>query len=166
MLIVLAIIALSGFFMKLEKENRFSLLISFVLVVLETILASMMFTTLLLGITTLGLQKYIFFGDNYLFALVLLVAVIVGFILYFINMWLFKKLKISNTAQTLSEYIIQWGLIYATVYQVIFDNVFDKDISIESLDIAHPTEMNITILPALIAVWIGIIMYKLKNKQI
>ncbi len=61
-------------------------------------------------------------GIGVLFLGILIIAIINGIILYWLNHFLDAKFKISTQVQILCEYMIQWGLIYVTVYQVVFDN--------------------------------------------
>ncbi|MBF0701918.1 hypothetical protein [Ligilactobacillus murinus] len=52
----------------------------------------------------------------------MIIAILNGIGLYWLNHFLNVKFKISSQVQMLYEYIIQWGLLYVTVYQVMFDN--------------------------------------------
>ncbi|TGY56061.1 hypothetical protein E5340_03945 [Ligilactobacillus murinus] len=52
----------------------------------------------------------------------MIIAILNGIALYWLNYFLNVKFKISSQVQMLYEYIIQWGLLYVTVYQVMFDN--------------------------------------------
>ncbi|MDO4712260.1 MAG: hypothetical protein Q4A75_09805, partial [Peptostreptococcaceae bacterium] len=58
-----------------------------------------------------------------------------------------------------------WSLIYITVYQVLYDNIFPHlDISLlKDLSVSDPGELMIGILPSLISVWVALIFYKMKE---
>lgn len=107
-------------------------------------------------------------GSGDFFLLVLFLAVLVGILLYWLQVWLFPKCRISLRVLNLSEYIIQWGLIYITGYQVLFDSLFAKESldSLSQLKLSNPTDLMSLILPALISVWIALILYKMRQKEI
>lgn len=72
--------------------------------------------------------------------------------------------------QVLCEYIIQWGLIYMTIYQVMFDNFLSvlknenfKASDISQLNLTDPSELIILVLPSLISVWIALVLSRLKK---
>ena len=108
-----------------------------------------------------------------LFSVILLIAVINGFLIYWVNVLLMSKFKINHSVQILCEYIIQWSLIYITVYQVLFDNLVTfikssniSQLSIKALDIADPADLILLVLPSLISVWISVILYRLKFNEL
>ena len=77
--------------------------------------------------------------------------------------------KFSATTLTLIEYYIQWSLIYATIYQIVFDNL------LKSLEIVKNVSQLVTIssniilvavLSAFIASWIAVILFKFNQEQI
>lgn len=161
------IIIFSGFFARLEKDKRFNLLKATVMVTVESLISSIFFFAIISLVTNTFLKNILLFGVGSLFSLVLLIAIINGIVLYWLNMWLIPKFNITNQVQTLCEYIIQWSLIYITVYQVIFDNFIGTlKSSVENIDITNPSELVIIILPSLISVWIAVILYKTKKDSI
>ncbi|MBX9011968.1 hypothetical protein HCG60_02820 [Ligilactobacillus murinus] len=58
----------------------------------------------------------------------MIIAILNGIGLYWLNHFLNVKFKISSQVQMLYEYIIQWGLLYVTVYQVMFDNFLSRSL--------------------------------------
>lgn len=107
-----------------------------------------------------------------LFSLLLLVAILNGLLLYWLNRWLLPTFKLNRQVQVLCEYIIQWGLIYITVYQVIFDNLVTTlkesglGSSLPTLELTNPEDLIVLILPSLISVWIGLILYRVQQKTL
>lgn len=113
-----------------------------------------------------GCLSLLLSGWNSFFLVILLVAFVDGLLLYGIKCVLFKKITVDARVLTLSEYIIQWSLIYITVYQVLYDNIFPHlDISLlKDLSVSHPGELMIGILPSLISVWVALILYKMRER--
>ncbi len=63
-----------------------------------------------------------------------------------------------------------WGLLYVTVYQVMFDNFLSilknenfKASDIGQLNLTDPSELIILVLPSLISVWIALVLSRLKK---
>lgn len=171
--LIILLVAVSGFLSQFERKKRFAFAKALGLVVVEAIIGCLLFSILifLFLYTHFGLQ--LLDGVDTLFALVLFVALFNGIVLYWINRILIKKFSISNQVLTLCEYVIQWTLIYITIYQVIFDNLVStiesmnlKSLTIEHLNISNPSDLIILILPSLISVWISIILYKVKTNQL
>lgn len=157
-----------GFLSNLEKEKRFFVFKAFLIVAIETIIGSALFLAFLFIILKTPINTLLLSGFGSLFIVTLLVAVVDGIILYWFNTWMMIKYNVDNRVQTLCEYIIQWSLIYITIYQVIFDNLISsiKANGISSIDIANPSDLAILILPSLISVWVSIILYKLKKNNL
>ncbi len=153
-----------GFFAKLDKEKRFSFGYALVLVVLSTIFASIMFVLTIAGANYIAEQTI---NDN-LFMFMLIDDLLIGVLLYWIYRYLIKKLKIKKIVVSLSEYIVQWGLIYITIQQIVFDNYIKDQVKIPTngVEIINPNDVIIFILPSLIAVWVALILYKVKIKEI
>lgn len=165
--LLLFVIVFMGFLVKFPKEKRFNFLKSFVIVYAEVIMTSILFVGLLFGIMKTPLRNYMLNTPNSLFVVVLLIAIIDGIIISWFNRWLIPKFNVTLQVQTLCEYIIQWSLIYITVYQVIFDNIVKSakllkspEATLANMDILNPADMMMIILPSLISVWIGVIVYK------
>ncbi|AWZ37638.1 hypothetical protein CPS94_01210 [Ligilactobacillus murinus] len=89
---------------------------------LETCLDCVLFELLILLFFITPLGQVLNYGIEGLFSVILIIAILNGIVLYWLNHFLNAKLKISSQVQMLYEYIIQWGLLYVTVYQVMFDN--------------------------------------------
>lgn len=171
--ILLGLIICSGFLANLPKETRFHLVKAVVIVGIETCLGVILFTLFISLSSYTALRQLLLSDFSSLFSVVLLVAVMNGFFLYWLNVFIIPKCNIGSQVLTLCEYIIQWSLIYVTVYQVLFDNlvgsVKSSDFSrlgIENLDMANPTELILLVLPSLISVWIAIILYKVKSNKL
>lgn len=167
-ILFLLVLIFIGSLSNLEKEKKFFVFKSFLIVAIETIIGSALFLAFLLLILKTPINALLLSGVGSLFIVTLLVAVVNGIILYWFNVWMMMKFNVDNRVQTLCEYIIQWSLIYITIYQVIFDNLISsiKSNGISSIDIANPSDLAILILPSLISVWISIILYKLKKNNL
>lgn len=170
---LLALVALSGFLAGFKPGSRFDLLKACALVGLETIVGSLLFLALAVVISGTFLKSIFIFGVGSIFSFVLLLAAVNGLVLYWLNRWLIPRFKISARVQTICEYIIQWTLIYITVYQVIFDNLRDSvqalgadGLAVANLDVTNPSDLVILLLPSLISVWISIILYKLREDSL
>lgn len=169
--LLIGIIILSGYLAGVEKNRRFNIAKSFLIVAAKTIACSLSFVLFMILIYKTPLSNILIADVESLFVVILLVAVIDGIILYHISRIIFPKLNISNQVLTLCEYIIQWSLIYITIYQVLFDNIlknaeFKSIIEISNLNIANPSDLIIAVLPSLISTWISVILYKFKENTL
>lgn len=164
----IALILCSGYLARLSKERRFLLPKAFLLVFLESLLATILFSLLWGGIMVTGLLPILSNGVASFFTLILCNAIVVALLLYYLNQVLVKKIKLDNRVLTLAEYIIQWGLIYITIYQVIFDNFISSPNlqAMSQFEISTPTDLMVLILPSLISVWIAVILEKMHRKEI
>ncbi|KHD44428.1 SA1002 family membrane protein [Streptococcus hongkongensis] len=167
--ILLGIVIFSGFLSNFTREKRFYLLQATIMVTIETFLCSILFIIFISLIFYTALNHFLLSNLSSLFSLVLLVALINGLILYWINVFVIARFTIDVQVLTLCEYIIQWSLIYVTVYQVVFDNLItsvnffnNKQLTIEKLDITNPADLILLVLPSLISVWVAIVLYKVK----
>lgn len=171
-ILLIGLVLSLGLLTGIDKERRFDLAKAFFIVVAETLIGSALFVLFVVLLFQTSLYRWFAVSIESWFIIILLIAIIDGVIIYWLNRWLIPKLKISHQVQTLCEYIIQWALIYMTVYQVVFDNLINpnmlEDITgtgLAAIDIASPSELVILILPSLISVWIAIILDKVyKNK--
>lgn len=165
-IILILLLIFSGKLTRLPKAKRYDILKAVIIVFLETIIASMFFTVMNVLTTMSFLRPIILNRIDNMFVVILLFAVINAFILYWINKWAFKKFNVHKDILTLCEYIIQWSLIYSTLYQILFDELIKTVKNNEPLkkvvllNITSPTELLFLILPALISIWIAIISYK------
>ncbi|MDD6920201.1 MAG: hypothetical protein PUI85_03220 [Eubacteriales bacterium] len=166
--IMLILVIFIGYFAAIPKDRKFDLSRAFAFVAVETIIGIFLFA--ILNVFIFGSEIGQLFSDTLgnLFIVILNIAIINGIIVYWIIRLVVPKLKINDRVIMLSEYIIQWSLIYITIYQVIFDNLIPKESlrEIDKLDITTPTDMMIFVLPALISSWIAVILYRLYRKNI
>lgn len=169
-ILLLVLLFFAGFLAKFEKHKRFYLFKSFILVAIETVIGAMLFLVFFFAVLKHTLNNILLEGFGSLFIVILLIAVANGILLYWFNVWAMTKFKIEKEVQTLCEYIIQWSLIYITVYQVVFDNVVSaittRGIKNMNIDIANPADLVILVLPSLISVWIAVILYKLRKDNL
>ncbi len=162
--LLLAVIIAVGYLAKLEKKDRFCLAQAFLLVTISTAIIAA-FLALIMGVIFIFLPNL---QTKSLFVVILIVAILLGVGLFWLYYFLIGKLKIKKIVMALSEYIVQWGLIYATIYQIIFDNLFKEKVKPPSPNeiVAQPSEILVFILPSLISVWIAIILYRVRTKEI
>lgn len=171
MIVVIALIMvviLSGILANIPKESRFLLPQALLFTVVQTVFGILFFVLNMWLLSESGLIFVLMNGLNSFFLIILLVAFIDGLLLYGVKRIVFKYITLDSKLLTLSEYIIQWSLIYITVYQVMYDNIF-PNVSVALLrkfSVSHPSELMIGILPSLISVWVALIFYKIKNKLI
>lgn len=81
-----------------------------------------------------------------------------------------SRFHFSMTSITMMEYYIQWTLIYVTIYQAMFDDLFKSSkrlvAEISSGSMLVPEDLILVLFPALIATWMAIAIYKVHQKQI
>ncbi|MCU9534119.1 hypothetical protein [Streptococcus sp. CSL10205-OR2] len=166
--IFLALIAGIGFLTRLPKERRMDIPKAFLLVVVALTIGIINFVALHLLASLTPLLSVVLNDVASLFILILSIAIISGIILYWIGVWLIPKLKIPMSVIVLSEYIIQWSLIYITVYQITFDSLFKGEAAdqVAKIDVTNPTQMMIMVLPSLISIWIAVILYRIRKNDI
>ncbi|MFZ7334584.1 SA1002 family membrane protein [Streptococcus pluranimalium] len=171
--ILVVVLLLSDFLANLTREKRFHLVKATIIVSIETCLGVLLFTVFIFLSSYTVLNHFLLSDISSLFSVILLIAVINGFLIYWVNVLLMSKFKINHSVQILCEYIIQWSLIYITVYQVLFDNLVTfikssniSQLSIKALDIADPADLILLVLPSLISVWISVILYRLKFNEL
>ncbi|GAA0068226.1 hypothetical protein UT300002_30090 [Clostridium perfringens] len=163
-LLFLILLIFIGFISGLSKNIRFNILKAFIIVACETLLSMFFFSTILLLIIKTKLKNLFFNELDSLFLIIL----INGIIIYWIIRAIIYKFKIEIQVITLCEYIIQWSLIYITIYQVIFENAFPKEMlkNIDNINITTPNDIVFLVLPSLISSWISVILYKLYKDKI
>ncbi|MGT2771977.1 SA1002 family membrane protein [Streptococcus marimammalium] len=167
-IIFLALIVGIGFLTKLPKERRMDLPKAFLLVVVALTIGTINFVFLHLLASVTPLLSVVLNDVASLFVLILSIAIISGIILYWIGVWVIPKLKIPMSVIVLSEYIIQWSLIYITIYQITFDSLF-KGVAtkeVTKIEVTNPTDMMIIVLPTLISIWISVILYRIRKNDI
>ncbi len=162
-LLLLGIVALLGFFAWLERKDWLCLAkaLAFVLasaLVLIIIFGSIM--SLVVGVlNTIGPEELLF--------IIMIVTALLGVVAYWAFRLVFRKLKVRNLTISLTEYIVQWWLIFVTIYQITFDSVIKKTSEVPSAAalISDPKGVLIFILPSLISIWIAVVLYKVKTRQ-
>lgn len=167
--VFIGVMALLGWLAALPKASRFAFLKALVLL-LGLIVGSVVMILIML---LLNGFVYAYYGSGTvesLFTLLAIVLVLAGVGTYWLLVWLTNRTTLENRVLTLVEYLIQWTLIYVTIYQVTIDSVFKAPevseilgTNIEALD---PTYIMILVLPALISTWIAVILYKLRVKDL
>lgn len=167
---LLVLIIFSGSLAGLGKQKSLKIVKAFAFVGLETFLGCVLFESLVLIFFITPLGQVLNNGIEGLFSVILIIAILNGIILYWLNRFLNVKFRISSQVQVLCEYIIQWGLIYVTVYQVMFDNFLSilknenfKASDISNLNLTDPSDLIILVLPSLISVWIALVLSRLKK---
>lgn len=165
---LLLVISLSGVLTRMPKESRFLLPSALLLTIIQTTIGMLFFALNMWILSETGWINWLLSGWNSFFLVILLIAFVDGLLLYGITYAFFKRISVDKRIFTLSEYIIQWGLIYITVYQVMYDSIFPQlDMSmLKEFSVNQPNELMIGILPSLISVWVAVIMYKVKERQL
>ena len=166
--VLLVLVIFIGYFAGVSKERRFDLPKAFVFVACETVIGITLFIAFNFFVYRTALAEVLsdFLGS--LFLLILNIAIINGIILYWVIRLLVRKFNINDRVVVLSEYIIQWSLIYITIYQVIFDNLLSKEVLEEmmKLDITTPADVMTFVLPAHISSWVAVVLYRVYRKYI
>ena len=104
-----------------------------------------------------------------LFVLYGLIIILAGIFLFVVLKGVARWQPLSNTVLTLIEYYIQWSLIYATIYQIIFDNLLKTLQIVKNVSALTTISSNVVlvaVLSSFIASWLGIILYKFTKEKI
>lgn len=167
-LLFLILLIFIGFISGMPPNRRFSVSKAFIIVAFETLLGMCFFSIMLFFIIKTNLKNLFLNELDSLFLIILIIAIINGIIIYWIMRFLIYKFKIEIQVITICEYIIQWSLIYITIYQVIFENAFPKEMlkNIDNINITTPNDIIILVLPSLISAWIAVVLYKLYKDKI
>lgn len=98
-----------------------------------------------------------------LFSIVLFVILVTGYILYWLLRFVEDHTHFTEDLLDLSEYYLNWSLIYLTIYQVVFDkaNTTNEVNQIINLNFSNPDLIIFLLLPALLAGWMSIVFYKI-----
>ena len=166
--IIITFMLLVGLVTSRRRHERFAFLAAFILLGLMVLVATLVILlTLVLAYAFSDSVPQLAMGS--IFVLYGLLMIIAGIVLYFFLRLLHHWWKFSATTLTLIEYYIQWSLIYATIYQIVFDNL------LKSLEIVKNVSQLVTIssniilvavLSAFIASWIAVILFKFNQEQI
>lgn len=140
---------------------------SFILLLVMVVISGAIFLALFYTAIRLELH-FNFVHANSVFSLILLLAVVIGLLMARFLRWFQGHFHYSVTTLTMMEYYIQWTLIYVTVYQVLFDNLFQSSKEFVNLiskgTIVDPKYLILALFPALMSTWIGIALYKVRQK--
>lgn len=142
-------------------------------------------TALAVGMTVLGMILVIVILGLYIGSIALLnlelglflgiisVAVAAGILIFLIVWPIVTRTGISVELLTITEYYIQWMLIYVTVYQVVFDQLKGFGKAIGEIEVSqelnsylstvlNPTALIAILLPVLLAVWVAVAIAKFR----
>lgn len=120
----------------------------------------------IVGVALINIGPGLFLG-------VISVALASGIIMFLIVQPIFKRAGVGLEILTITEYYIQWFLIYVTVYQVIFDQlnglgrvVNERDLTQELnsylSSILDPSALIAILLPVLLSIWVAVAIAKIR----
>lgn len=142
---------------------------SLILIVLMLLLSFIIFIAMFLSVLTVE-NLFHSVHDNLLFSQVIFLTVFTGIIMHYFLKMFQNHFHFSMTSITMMEYYIQWTLIYVTIYQAMFDDLFKSSkrlvANISSRGMLVPEDLILVLFPALIATWVAIAIYKVHQKQI
>ena len=152
-------------FSRLQKGKGVILLVATLLAIIEILIG--MFLYIIVFKLFISVYNYL---DNEIIIFIFTLTIVLGFIMYLVNrhlfLYIFKLFKIINertSVITICEYIIQCILIFLTVIQTSYQHFKYSNKYLEQLasDVG-----SLAVLPTLISIIIGIVLYKLENKNI
>ena len=161
--LLLVIMVAVGIIAERRKKERFAFFKAF-LVVLSTLF--FIIAIILLYFFSTAVLKM---AMGSLFVLYGLIIILAGIFLFVVLKGVARWQPLSNTVLTLIEYYIQWSLIYATIYQIIFDNLlktFQIVKNVSALTTISSNVVLVAVLSSFIASWLGIILYKFTKEKI
>ncbi|GAA1636919.1 MULTISPECIES: hypothetical protein [Brevibacterium] len=120
----------------------------------------------IVGVALINIGPGLFLG-------VISVALASGIIMFLIVQPIFKRTGVGLEILAITEYYIQWFLIYVTVYQVIFDQlnglgrvVNERDLTQELnsylSSILDPSALIAILLPVLLSIWVAVAIAKIR----
>ncbi|WP_220084996.1 SA1002 family membrane protein, partial [Burkholderia multivorans] len=112
------------------------------------------------GVALLDISLGLFLG-------VISVALASGIVMFLIVQPIIQRTGISAELLTITEYYIQWFLIYVTVYQVIFEQlnglgrvINERDVTQELnsylSSVLNPSALIAILLPVLLSIWVAV----------
>lgn len=118
------------------------------------------------GVALLDLSLGLFLG-------VISVALASGIVMFLIVQPIIQRTGISAELLTITEYYIQWFLIYVTVYQVIFEQlnglgrvINERDVTQELnsylSSVLNPSALIAILLPVLLSIWVAVAIAKIR----
>ena len=166
--LLLVIMVAVGIIAERRKKERFAFFKALLLLAFLVVLSTLFFiiAIILLYFFSTAVLKM---AMGSLFVLYGLIIILAGIFLFVVLKGVARWQPLSNTVLTLIEYYIQWSLIYATIYQIIFDNLLKilqivKNVS--ALTTISSNVVLVAVLSSFIASWLGIILYKFTKEKI
>ncbi|KRL91731.1 SA1002 family membrane protein [Limosilactobacillus ingluviei] len=166
--LLLVIMVAVGIIAERRKKERFAFFKALLLLAFLVVLSTLFFI--------IAIILFYFFSTAVLKMAMGSLFVLYGLIIILAGIFLFVVLKgvarwqpLSNTVLTLIEYYIQWSLIYATIYQLIFDNLLKTLQIVKNVSALTTISSNVVlvaVLSSFIASWLGIILYKFTKEKI
>ena len=166
--LLLMIMVAVGIIAERRKKERFAFFKALLLLAFLVVLSTLFFiiAIILLYFFSTAVLKM---AMGSLFGLYGLIIILAGIFLFVVLKVVARWQPLSNTVLTLIEYYIQWSLIYATIYQIIFDNLLKTLQIVKNVSALTTISSNvvlIAVLSSFIASWLGIILYKFTKEKI
>ena len=166
--LLLVIMVAVGIIAERRKKERFAFFKALLLLAFLVVLSTLFFiiAIILLYFFSTAVLKM---AMGSLFVLYGLIIILAGIFLFVILKGVARWQPLSNTVLTLIEYYIQWSLIYATIYQIIFDNLLKTLQIVKNVSALTTISSNVVlvaVLSSFIASWLGIILYKFTKEKI
>ena len=166
--LLLVIMVAVGIIAERRKKERFAFFKALLLLAFLVVLSTLFFiiAIILLYFFSTAVLKM---AMGSLFVLYGLIIILAGIFLFVILKGIARWQPLSNTVLTLIEYYIQWSLIYATIYQIIFDNLLKTLQIVKNVSALTTISSNVVlvaVLSSFIASWLGIILYKFTKEKI
>ena len=159
--LLLMIMVAVGIIAERRKKERFAFFKALLLLAFLVVLSTLFFI--------IAIILLYFFSTGSLFVLYGLIIILAGIFLFVVLKGVARWQPLSNTVLTLIEYYIQWSLIYATIYQIIFDNLLKTLQIVKNVSALTTISSNVVlvaVLSSFIASWLGIILYKFTKEKI
>ena len=166
--LLLVIMVAVGIIAERRKKERFAFFKALLLLAFLVVLSTLFFiiAIILLYFFSTAVLKM---AMGSLFVLYGLIIILAGIFLFVVLKGVARWQPLSNTVLTLIEYYIQWSLIYATIYQIVFDNLLKTLQIVKSVSALTTISSNmvlVAVLSSFIASWLGIILYKFTKEKI
>ena len=166
--LLLVIMVAVGIIAERRKKERFAFFKALLLLAFLVVLSTLFFiiAIILLYFFSTAVLKMAMWS---LFVLYGLIIILAGIFLFVVLKGVARWQPLSNTVLTLIEYYIQWSLIYATIYQIIFDNLLKTLQIVKNVSALTTISSNVVlvaVLSSFIASWLGIILYKFTKEKI
>ena len=166
--LLLVIMVAVGIIAERRKKERFAFFKALLLLAFLVVLSTLFFiiAIILLYFFSTAVLKM---AMGSLFGLYGLIIILAGIFLFVVLKGVARWQPLSNTVLTLIEYYIQWSLIYATIYQIIFDNLLKTLQIVKNVSALTTISSNVVlvaVLSSFIASWLGIILYKFTKEKI